>query len=48
MKTQVLNRADVRGGAGDNLAPPEFGVSQKRTEREMDSLLLPAPPDLKT
>ena len=34
------------GGAGE--APPEFGVSEKRTEREMDSLLLPAPPDLKT
>ena len=33
-----------RGG----LAPPEFGVSEKRTEREMDRLLLSAPPDLKT
>ena len=30
------------------LAPPEFGVLEKRTEREIDSLLLSAPPDLKT
>ena len=30
------------------LAHPEFGVSGKRLEREMDSLLLWAPPDLKT
>ena len=42
------SRAVVRGGAGDALAPPEFGVSEKRTERELDSLLLLAPPDLKT
>ena len=38
-------RAVVRGGA---LAPKEFGVSEKRTEREIDSLLLSAPSDLKT
>ena len=36
------DRAVIRGGA------PEFWVSEKRTEREMDSLLLPVPPDLKT
>jgi hypothetical protein len=30
------------------LAPPEFGVSEKGTEREFNSLLLLAPPDLKT
>ena len=46
--TKDLIRAVVRGGAGDTLAPPEFGVSEKRTEREKDSLLIPAPPDLKT
>ena len=34
-------------GAGGALAPPEFGVSEKRTERETDSPLLSAPPDLK-
>ena len=33
-------RAVVTGGA-----PPEFRVSEKRTEREIDSLLLSAPPD---
>ena len=38
-------RAGVREGAG---GAPEFGVSEKWTEREMDSLLLSAPPDLKT
>ena len=38
----------VRGGAGGTIAPPEFGVLEKRTEREMDSQLLSAPPDLKT
>ena len=41
-------RAVVRGGAGGTLAPPAFGVLEKRTEREMDSLLLSAPPDLNT
>ena len=39
-------RAVVRGGAGGALAPPEFGVSEKRTEREMDSLLLSEPQGL--
>ena len=34
-----------RGGA---FAPPEFEVSEKRTEREMESPLLSAPPSLKT
>ena len=41
-------RAIVRGGAGVALAPPDLGVSERRTEREIDSLLLSAPPDLKT
>ena len=35
---------DILGGT---LAPPEFRVSEKRTEREIDSLLLPTPPDLR-
>ena len=38
------SRAIVSGGAGDALATPEFGVLEKRTEREIDSLLLSAPP----
>ena len=38
----------VRGGVGGALAPLEFGVSEKRTERYMESLLLSATPDLKT
>ena len=33
-------RAVVTGGA-----PPDFGVLEKRTEREIDSLLLSAPND---
>ena len=37
----------VRGGDGGPLAPPEFVVSEKRTETEMTSLLLSAPSDLK-
>ena len=28
-------------------APQEFGVSEKRTEREIDNILFYAPPDLK-
>ena len=36
-------RAVVRGGAVG-----AFGVSGKMTEREIDSLLLSAPPELKT
>ena len=35
-------------GAGGALELQEFGVSEKRAERETDSLLLPAPSDLKT
>jgi hypothetical protein len=48
--TQKCHSAVVRGGAGAGgaLAPSEFGVSGKRTEREIDSLLLSAPPDFKT
>ena len=30
------------------LAPPEFGVSEKRTERERDNVLLSAPSVLKS
>ena len=41
-------RAVVRGGAGVVLAPPDFGVSGRRKVREIDSLLLIAPPDLKS
>ena len=37
--------AVLRGGTGGTLAPPEFRVSEKRTEREIDSLLLSASPD---
>ena len=33
----VHNIAIVRGGAGVALAPPEFGFSEKRTEREMET-----------
>ena len=44
-KILIYCRAVVRGGA---LAPQEFGVSEKRTERELDSQLLLATPDLKT
>ena len=36
------------GGAGDARAPPEFGGLEKRTEREIDNLLLQAPLDLKS
>ena len=35
-------------GAGGARAPPEFGGSEKRTEREIDNLLLQAPLDLKS
>ena len=38
----------VRGGAEGALAPPEFGGSERRTERETDNLLLLAPPELKS
>ena len=38
-------RAVVRGGAGGAISPSKFGVAEKRTEREIDSLLLSAPPD---
>ena len=41
-------KAVVGGGSLGALALSEFGVSEKTTEREMDSLLLSAPPDLKT
>ena len=43
-----ISRVVVKGGAGGALALPEFLVSEKKTEREMDSLLLSAPPGLKT
>ena len=38
----------VRGGAEGALAPPEFGGSEMRTERETDNLLLLAPPESKS
>ena len=38
----------VRGGAEGALAPPEFGGSERRTERETDNLLLLAPPESKS
>ena len=36
------------GGAEGALASPEFGGSEKRTEREKDNLLLIAPPESKS
>ena len=41
----------VRGGGGGGegvFASPEFGDSEKRTERETDNLLLIAPPESKS
>ena len=38
----------VRGGSEGALAPPEFGGSERRTERETDNLLLLAPPESKS
>ena len=48
MRCRAAVRGGARGSVRGTLAPPEFGVSEKRTEREKDSLLIPAPPDLKT
>jgi hypothetical protein len=48
LRIHICNKAVVRRCVGGAKAPPEFGVPGKRTEREMDSLLLSAPPDLKT
>ena len=45
-KSRYVAELSLEGVLGGTLAPPEFGVSEERTE--MDSLLLPAPPDLKT
>ena len=45
--TTKENRAVVRGGAGGALAPPELGF-QKRGQKENWTVLLLAPPDLKT
>ena len=36
-----------RGGAGGARAPPEFGVSEKRTDRQIHNLLQRVPLDLK-
>ena len=36
-------RAVVRGVAEGALAPPEFEVSEKRTETKIDGILLSAP-----
>ena len=38
----------LEGGAEGALAPPEFGGSERRTERETDNLLLLAPPESKS
>ena len=50
--SDILVRDYVRRGAEGALAPPEFGGSEKRTERETDNLLLiqapPAPPRIKS
>ena len=42
------SRDYVRGGAEGALVPPEFGGSERRTERETDNLLLLAPPESKS
>ena len=44
----ILYRAVVSGSAGGALAPPEFRVSEKKTERGIDYRGISAPPDLKT
>ena len=47
----AVGRVVVRGGRAEGyLVPPPlgFGVSEKRTEREINSLLLSAPSDLET
>jgi len=43
-----MYRDYVRGGSEGALAPPEFGGSDRRTERETDNLLLLAPPESKS
>ena len=42
-----MELAVVIGGARGVLAPLEFGVSEKKTEIEIDSLLISAPSDLR-
>ena len=42
------DRDYVRGGSEEALAPPEFGDSEKRTEREEDNPLLIAHPESKS
>jgi hypothetical protein len=37
------HRGPIRGGAEGDLAHPEFGDSEKRTETERDNLSNPAP-----
>ena len=39
------DRDYVRGGSEEALAPPEFGDSEKKTEREADNLLIIAHPE---
>jgi hypothetical protein len=49
MKHKYLTaELSLEGVLGDALAPPQFRDSENRTERQIDSLLLSAPPDLKT
>ena len=40
LKCLIQDKAVVRRDARGTLAPPEFGISEQRTEREIDSLLL--------
>ena len=46
--SKVQDRDYVRGGSEEALAPPEFGDSEKRTEREEDNPLLIAHPESKS
>ena len=42
-KVNVISRAVVRGVAGGAFLPPEFGVSEKRTEIDSLSLHISTP-----
>ena len=43
VSSTISNYVRGQGGAKGALAPPEFGGSEKRTERETENLLLIAP-----
>ena len=47
LKLNCTSGVDSKGVGGAR-APPEFGGSEKRVEREINSLLLRAPLDLKS